>query len=175
MDLRTERTKKSITNAFLELRTEKTLEKITVKELAEKAFINKATFYLHYKDIYDLSEQLENELIDRMLSKLLNPEDMVIHPKKASENLAEAFISQNQLIDILFSGNREAVFITKVEMGIKSRIYAIYPEYETDLEKDIMLTYLIQGGVRAFSSKSKTADTEKLIEIVGNISEKMLR
>ena len=55
MDLRTERTKRSIINAFLELRSQKPLEKITVKELSELAFINKATFYTHYQDIYDLS------------------------------------------------------------------------------------------------------------------------
>ena len=55
MDLRTEKTKRSIINSFLELRSRKPLEKITVKELSEKAEINKATFYLHYHDIYDLS------------------------------------------------------------------------------------------------------------------------
>ena len=37
MDLRTERTKRSIANAFLELRKHKPLEKISVKELAELA------------------------------------------------------------------------------------------------------------------------------------------
>ena len=55
MDLRTERTKRSITNAYLELRKQKPIEKITVKELSEVAFINKATFYTHYSDIYDLA------------------------------------------------------------------------------------------------------------------------
>ena len=40
MDLRTEKTRRSIINAFLELRAKKPLEKITVKELSEKAEIN---------------------------------------------------------------------------------------------------------------------------------------
>lgn len=48
MDLRIERTRKSIINAFIELRAHKPIEKITVKELAERAYINKATFYSHY-------------------------------------------------------------------------------------------------------------------------------
>ena len=51
MDLRVEKTKRSIINAFLNLRSRKPLEKITVKELSEIAQINKATFYLHYHDI----------------------------------------------------------------------------------------------------------------------------
>lgn len=43
MDLRKQRTKNSIINAFIQLRASKPLEKITVKELAELAYINKAT------------------------------------------------------------------------------------------------------------------------------------
>ena len=58
MDLRIEKTERSIVRAFLKLRAEKPLEKIRVKELCEKAEINKSTFYAHYRDIFDLSEQL---------------------------------------------------------------------------------------------------------------------
>ena len=54
MDLRRQRTKNSIINAFIQLRASKPLEKITVKELSELAYINKATFYTYYQDIYDL-------------------------------------------------------------------------------------------------------------------------
>ena len=63
MDLRIERTKKCIKDAVIELRKNRSIEKITIKELAALASINKATFYSHYSDIYDLSEQLENEII----------------------------------------------------------------------------------------------------------------
>ena len=55
MDLRQKKTLAAIRTAFLELLGKKPLEKITVKELAEKAQISKATFYLHYQDIYDLA------------------------------------------------------------------------------------------------------------------------
>ena len=63
MDLREKRTKRNIKNAFISLRKTKALERITVKELAELAEISKATFYLHYCDIYDLSDQLQKEVI----------------------------------------------------------------------------------------------------------------
>ena len=52
MDLRVEKTRKSIINAFIALRAKKPLEKITIKELCEKAMINKSTFYSHNADIY---------------------------------------------------------------------------------------------------------------------------
>ena len=50
MDLRIEKTERGIKNAFIELRSRKPLEKITVKELCELACINKSTFYSHYKE-----------------------------------------------------------------------------------------------------------------------------
>ena len=58
MDLRVEKTKGSIVNAFLSLRARKPLEKITVKELCQLARINKSTFYTHYSDIFALSHAL---------------------------------------------------------------------------------------------------------------------
>ena len=61
MDLRIEKTERGIKNAFIELRSRKPLEKITVKELCESARINKSTFYAHYKDIYDLSDAMEED------------------------------------------------------------------------------------------------------------------
>lgn len=59
MDRRIQRTRNSLFSAFIELRATKPVEKITVKELTEKANISKQTFYLHFQDIYDLSEYLE--------------------------------------------------------------------------------------------------------------------
>ena len=71
MDIRIEKTKQSIINAFIEIRSRKEVERITVKELCEKARINKSTFYAHYKDIYDLSDQLETELVDSIMVSYL--------------------------------------------------------------------------------------------------------
>ena len=70
MDLRVKRTKTNIINAFLRLCAKKPPERITVKELADLAEINKATFYLHYKDIYDLLETLENDLFERVFDSI---------------------------------------------------------------------------------------------------------
>ncbi|MBO5032547.1 MAG: TetR/AcrR family transcriptional regulator [Lachnospiraceae bacterium] len=175
MDLRIERTRRSIINAFIELRSRKPLEKITVKELAELAFINKATFYSHYKDIYDLSEQLENETIDMILANIPHPEELLTKPKPFVEILSAAFTSQNSLLEILFSGSRTHVFINKVEERMKHQIFSIYPEYKDSLEWDILLSFLIQGGFRAFLSHSNEVDNAYLIDIVGTINERILK
>lgn len=65
-DRRIVRTKKVIRDALTDLIEEKGFELITVRDLTEKADINRGTFYLHYQDKYDLLKKSEDELIEGM-------------------------------------------------------------------------------------------------------------
>lgn len=66
-----ERTKRRIRQAFVELLKEKrTMEGVTVNELASRADVAKSTFYNHYADIYAVAEEFENELIDNLFSAI---------------------------------------------------------------------------------------------------------
>lgn len=47
-------TKQALANALKKLMNEKTLDKITVKELVESCGVNRQTFYYHFQDIYEL-------------------------------------------------------------------------------------------------------------------------
>ncbi|MDT8977774.1 TetR/AcrR family transcriptional regulator [Paenibacillus sp. chi10] len=49
------RTKRDITNAFMELLTTKTFSSsITIQDICEKSFVHRSTFYRYYEDKYDL-------------------------------------------------------------------------------------------------------------------------
>lgn len=170
MDLRIERTRNSIINAFIELRAHKPLEKITIKELADLAYINKATFYSHYKDIYDLAEQLEDESIASVLKSMPHPTYILTRPKEGYNELAFAMLSQNQLFQTLFSGSRAALYAQKLELCLKEHIYEQFPEYKNNLEIDLLLSILIQGSFNAFMSH-ENCDTDTVIDILGNINE----
>lgn len=63
-DRRVRKTKKALQLALAELMNEKDIRNITVRELTERADIHRATFYTHYQDVYDLYEQLENNVIE---------------------------------------------------------------------------------------------------------------
>ncbi|MDM8301810.1 TetR/AcrR family transcriptional regulator [Collinsella tanakaei] len=62
----TEQTRANLTQAFWELCLERPIEKITVREIAERAGYNRATFYLYFRDVYDLFEQLEDEILSQV-------------------------------------------------------------------------------------------------------------
>lgn len=69
-DLRIRRTHKFLQEAIIELITEKGFDALTVGDIAERAMINRATFYRHYQDKYDLVanifEETTSELVENM-------------------------------------------------------------------------------------------------------------
>ncbi len=169
MDLREKKTRRSITNAFLQLRKNKPLEKITVKELAELAEISKATFYLHYRDIYDLSESLQDEVIQSILSNIEHPEYCISKPAEFTTALFRAFMSQQTLVEILFSGTQTTVLPTRIEQELRNFIHRRNPDI--DAKTDMLLTYKIQGGYYVYRKFHKESSAEDVIDLVCRVAE----
>ncbi len=71
-DLRVIRTKRLIDEAFMELLKEKGISGLTVRDLTQRAGINRGTFYLHYHDICELIERTE---MMKELEELFRPAD----------------------------------------------------------------------------------------------------
>lgn len=78
-DRRVRKTKKLLENALAELLSEKPLKSITVREIAERADINRGTFYLHYKDVYDMAEKIQNEIFGKFTRSF----PIISHTRKA--------------------------------------------------------------------------------------------
>ena len=65
-DRRVRRTKKLLSQGLIELMQHKQVKDITVRELAERVDVNRGTFYLYYRDIFDLLERLEEDLFEQL-------------------------------------------------------------------------------------------------------------
>ena len=70
MDMRVVKTRRAIRNALIELAEEKDVDKITVKELCERAEISKPAFYSHYGNIYDVVDEVENEVVQKVCDQM---------------------------------------------------------------------------------------------------------
>ena len=69
-DARVRYTQHALKQALLTLLKEKSVNKITVKEVCELAELNRATFYSHYSDCFALLEAIENELLEAFAQSL---------------------------------------------------------------------------------------------------------
>ena len=97
------RTKQAIRQAFIELLNERPLDKISVKDIAERSTVNRNTFYYYYADIYALVEEIFQTETQLFMEKL--------HSYASWEEAfreATAFVSENKrAVHHLFnSGNR---------------------------------------------------------------------
>jgi AcrR family transcriptional regulator len=69
-DPRILRTRQLLKDALIELLQEMDIDKISVNRLAERATINRVTFYLHYRDIPDMLEKMANDMIEEISAVL---------------------------------------------------------------------------------------------------------
>lgn len=168
MDIRTEKTEHAIRNAFWELRSQKSLEKITVKELCAQAYINKSTFYSHYPDIYALSSKLEEETIASILESILPDHDYTLKNAEIfTRNLCMAFFAHTSLIQVLFSGGESNNLGDHIERAVKGMVFRKYPEFEHDVHKNLMLSFCIQGAYHALRNQ----EDNNLEQAIQDISE----
>ena len=65
-DKRVRRTRKLLRQALTDLMREKEFKNITVSDVVRCADISRGTFYVYYRDVYDLREKVENEMLDAL-------------------------------------------------------------------------------------------------------------
>ncbi|MFJ8104122.1 TetR/AcrR family transcriptional regulator [Lysinibacillus sp. NPDC096212] len=95
VDLRVLKTQKLIKEAFISLIDKKGFESITIQDVADEAFINRATFYLHYQDKYDLHEKISNSYLNELMDAI----DITFHFKKGEVNVNRFKITLRKVIE----------------------------------------------------------------------------
>ena len=170
MDIRIQKTQTAIKNAFRELRAQKSVEKITVKELCQRAQINKSTFYAHYGDIYALSEAMQAETIAFVLGTVSHQRAYTaLDPGAFTRAIFQAISAHRALIDSLVSPHERTRLGDALEAGIRQVVYQSYPEHRDDVEMSILLSYSIQGAYHAYL-KNQDVDEETLVSAIERIS-----
>ncbi len=169
MDLREKKTRRSIQNAFLQLRSRKPLERITVKELSELAEISKATFYLHYRDLYDLSDAMGRELVQDLMKRISQPECVYEDPARFIQELTEAFYAEPEKLDIVFSDSQTQMLPRRLEDAIREIIFREHPELQDDVTYNVWLTYQIQGSYYAYRKHREQFGNDKVLEAIKEI------
>lgn len=96
-DKRVIRTKKAIKAALFRIMEDKDISSITISELSQEANVNRRTFYMHYRNITDILDEIESDLVEALscLVKRFDTADF----RKSTYDL---FIGLNNLITVEF-------------------------------------------------------------------------
>lgn len=152
LDRRVKYTKMVIEESFLTLLKEKPITKITIKELCELAELNRATFYAHYLDTYDLFTQIQNSILNDVIHYLENQEfkDFTeATPLKATEALMD-YIKENAEVLDLFLNKRGDLFFQQAITDIiaKQQFAAMsFSKPVTHEQVDYLLYFMASGSV----------------------------
>ncbi|WP_366249164.1 TetR/AcrR family transcriptional regulator C-terminal domain-containing protein [Terribacillus aidingensis] len=151
-DLRVKKTLLGIESSFLDLLNIKDFSKITIQQIADRATINRATFYLHYTDKFDLLEKLIQKRMDRILN-IYRPavhltegvlyKDCYINTIKYVFQLVE---EDTEFYEVLIKRDEVKNLKHRFESAIlhvfQERFHELFGQVALPLPKDILLTFL---------------------------------
>lgn len=124
-DRRVKKTRRQLRKGLSELLMEKSINEITVRELSDRVDINRGTFYLHYKDIFDMVDQVEDEMFLQFNEILKRNE-----PQNLNGSINPVLIDIFQFINdnadmaqVLLSEHGDISFVNKLTDVLKTRCF----------------------------------------------------
>lgn len=109
---------------------EKELEKITVTDIIKLADINRGTFYAHYQDTRAVIEQIENDIISKMLEflKEFQYRSFFQNPLPLLLKIARCLEEDLEFYRILINSSGSEQFLIKLK-----KIFVTYMENDSDI------------------------------------------
>ena len=151
-DRRVRRTKKLLTQALTSLMKEKQIKDITVKELTEKADMNRGTFYLYYKDIFQMLESIDEQML---------------------VDLFEFMRENREMMGVLMSFRGDICFLYRLNRLIREKLIKIW-DISSDREGEFDYDYYFvifgcAGLVKAWMNRDCADSSEKLARRVNDL------
>lgn len=128
-DRRVRKTRMLLRGALCQLMREKRVSDITVREIADICDINRGTFYLHYKDVFDMVEQIERELVEQFneVMKDFTPEKMCGDPCEPLVRLFTFLRDNADVARVLVGPNGDMAFVERMKKMVRDRCRETWP------------------------------------------------
>jgi AcrR family transcriptional regulator len=180
MDKRIVKTKNSVKTAFMELMFEKDINSITISDIAGKAQINRSTFYLHYKDVYAVLTDIEND-VSTKISYCFEQFDA----NHVYESICNLFNNLTNTLDemqtvkkfILYSSHSKVILEQLKAMFVdKAMVAFMNTNVDVDREKLYYgLSFIASGIIDAYLEwsykESKNITLAELSQYIGELAE----
>lgn len=179
MDRRVRKTKAQLKEGLARLMQKKSINEITVKELVDEVDINRSTFYLHYADIYQMLQKIEEDAMEDIMQVM---KDYPIDPG----NREGAFPFMVQFFNILGSNrdlclallgpNGDMSFVQRIEDLIAGTFLKYLPKEIRKDELNIKFTYAYcvngcVGIIKSWLSESQELSAEDMATLTYKLVE----
>ena len=173
-DLRIIKTKNSLFYALIDLLKEKTFEEIKVSNICEKAFVNRSTFYAHYKDKYELFVDLINNLKDSFKSELksIEEDDLKDYYLKMIKVFLNHIEGKEEIYKSILINNRSSIIIDMIYDTAKEDINERANNNDKGVPNDVFTSYYLGGVVNIvieWFKNNKKYTKEQMIEYLDKL------
>ena len=151
---RIQMTKALIRSALVELMGEKTFERITIKELCERADVNRTTFYLHYADQRSVFNDVK-DTVCRQTVTMIGEADLS-DPTDFVEQFLRYIKENDRQFRILFMNDEGDSFRFALMDAVARELLPMLPATDDPQKDGFLLAYMMAGSLSIIIEWMKT-------------------
>lgn len=163
-------TKKLLKSSLIEILKTKSIYKVSIRELCEKAEINRSTFYKYYGSQFDLLAEMESDVISLVTESLSDEAD------KNSYSLTEMcrYLETNiELSRLLINNNIDPQFPEKIFSlpQVRHMINKVLGTKYNESEFEYISNFLTYGAyqiIRLWINKENRESPEEIANLILN-------
>lgn len=142
------RSRRMIREVYTQFLKEKELSKITVTDIVTKADLNRATFYAHYPDVRGVTEEIEDEIIEKMIDVLKEFKftSFFKNPAPLLLKLSRCLEKDDEFYRTLIRANGSEIFMEKLK-----NVFSDYMLNNSDIPEDMRHTKTVRLRVYYFA------------------------
>ncbi len=145
VDRRVRKTRAQLRAGLARLMQKKNIREITVTELVDEVDINRSTFYLHYEDIYQMLESIEQEIMEEIRTSITsNPIEPLTSTDKAQSFLVHIFtyLEENrEICKALLGPHGDMAFVEQTEKLVAETVFESLANQFPKTTPDLLYTY----------------------------------
>jgi len=174
IDRRTRKTKRAIRHALAKLLSQKDINDITIRDIADLADINRKTFYNYYSGIHQVVDEIENEIV-LAFESVLGDVDLkrdLNDPSRIFERLTAIINTDLDFYGHLLSMHVNLSLVSKIVTMLKAKTKeALLSQIEIDdMTADIVLGYAITGMIAVYQQWFNSDRRQSIEEISKTVS-----
>ena len=175
VDRRVLKTKRAIQTAFAKLLSEKNVNDITVSDIAATADINRKTFYNYYAGVYEVVDEIENDVVRRFDEALtdIDLKNNATSPYMVFEKLTGVINTDIAFFGCLLNLDYNFGLLIKLVDLLKTKTRGVLePILDIPSERmDLMLEFMVNGFVAVYRSWLNSDRSRPIEAISADINE----